>query len=94
MSGQGTETHKRLLGDKPAALKEGIIVAAKANQKPPAMQVNRGTNEQEMLGKLTNGTKYNTRKCIAKCELKDTSDHQQKSTEKDCWPAIRFFWLI
>lgn len=40
---------KSLLGDKPAALKEGIIVAAKANQKPPAMRVNRGTNEQEML---------------------------------------------
>lgn len=31
-----------VLGNKPAALKEGIIVAAKANQKPPIVQVIKG----------------------------------------------------
>lgn len=62
MSEQGMKIQRRLLGNKPAALNEGIIVAAKANQKPPVMQINMGRMNRkswESLPMVPNTTQGN-----------------------------------
>lgn len=43
-----------------------------------------------MLGGLTDGAEDNTREGVANCELKDTSEHQQKTTKEDRGPTISF----
>lgn len=71
--------------NRPAALKAGIIVAAKANQNPPVSvsRDNQGVEALSNAGELTNGTEYNAGERIANHELKDTSYEQQKATKKD-----------